>query len=176
MRHLQILIVLSLAACGPVASSTDDTDAGPADAPTAAADAPTAAADVPAAGEADASGAWRGGLCLAVSGDPDPWCIAAQSRDAGPDGAWCHLRDLRDGDTGLTPWRECLAYAVAGMPADLRPRWDAIVASGCDHPPPRCGVGASRGACNGLRVYAGRTVQMYLARATALGQCWPRTP
>ena len=169
MRYpITVALVLSLAACSPTASSTDATDAGPADAP-------SVTADVPAAVEPDAAGLWETGLCRGVSGDPDPWCSAAQSRDAGPDGAWCHLRDLRDGDTGLTPWAECLAYAVAGMPADLRPRWAAIAAT-CTHPPPRCGVGTSTGACHPLRVYGGLSVQMSLARATHLGRCWPVTP
>ena len=170
MRYLLTAMLCLACAC----SATAEGPSGAEDA--ADASTPTDAHEADArATEPDAAGLWETGLCRGVSGDPDPWCSAAQSRDAGPDGAWCNLRDLRDGDTGLVPWAECLAYAVAGMPADLRPRWDALAAT-CTHPPPRCGVGTSTGACHSLRVYGGRSVQMYLSRATHLGRCWPVTP
>ena len=166
MRHL--LLPLLLLACAP-ASSTDDTDEVPDAGRVVEDDAPAPDVYRPTPEQ------WAHLVCEAPSGDPDPWCIAAQSRDAGTDGAWCHLRDVREGDEGLTPWAECFAYVQAGMSAAQLREWASFGAD-CTHPPPRCGVGTSRVACRSLRVYAGRTVMAYVSRAIALRQCWPRTP
>ena len=165
MRYpITVALVLSLAACSPTASSTDATDAGPGDAQ-------AATADVRAAVEPDAAGLWTEALCrLHARRDLAPWCSAAQPRE----GAWCTLLDLRDGDTGLVPWAECLRYAVAGMPASLRPAWDRLAAAGCTYPPALCDISARWPACSGLRVYSGGSIQGLLGHAVARGRCWPR--
>lgn len=169
MRYLAALLSL-LCAC----SATADGPSGAEDAADAAT--PTDAHEGDAgAPEADAAGLWTEWVCRLHGGsDLGPWCSAAQSRDAGPGGAWCTLLDLRDGDTGLVPWSECLRYAVAGMPASLRPAWDRLAAAGCTYPPALCDVSAWSPACSGLRVYSGGSVQGLLGRAVAVGRCWPR--
>lgn len=167
MRYMLAAILSVTMAC----SATADGPSGGEDAADASAPTDAPAGDVRAAVEPDAAGLWSEALCrLHARRDLAPWCSAAQPRE----GAWCTLLDLRDGDTGLVPWAECLRYAVAGMPASLRPAWDRLAAAGCTYPPALCDVSAWSPACSGLRVYSGGSIQGLLGRATHLGRCWPR--
>lgn len=167
MRYLLTALLSVTMAC----SATAEGPSGAEDAADAATPADASTGDAWAT-EPDAAGLWSEWLCRAhAPRDLTPWCTAAMPRE----GAWCTLRDLRDGDTGLVPWGECLAYAVAGMPADLRPRWAALAAT-CTHPPALCDIAARWPACSGLRVYSGGSIQGLLGRAVQMGRCWPAAP
>lgn len=165
MRYLLTALLCLACAC----SATAEGPYGAEDAADASTPVDANEADA-GAQETDAAGLWTEWLCRAHAGrDITPWCSAAQPHE----GAWCTLRDLRDGDTGLVPWAECLAYAVAGMPASLRPAWDRLAAAGCTYPPALCDISARWPACSGLRVYSGGSIQGLLGRATQIGRCWP---
>lgn len=99
-------------------------------------------------------------------------CAALPPVPPGTVETWCDLRGL-DSDTprtGLTPWPECIAWAISAQ-ASVLPRGVPAWVADCAPPPPCQGV--TEHHCPGRAVHYGVEVQQWVYAAWASGRCWP---
>jgi hypothetical protein len=171
MRYL-IAALLCLACSAEAPSGAEDAGGDAAPVADAAAD---AGAD---AGDPYPLSWWRPQAC---GGRGSPGGVTPSQRDVcaamplvppGTVEVWCDLRGIDESmpRTGLTPWAECIAWAIRVQSEVLPRRVPAWVAD-CAPPPPCQGVADHH--CPGRAVHYGLQVQLWVGLAVVAERCWP---
>lgn len=172
MRYILAAMLSVTMAC----SATADGPSGAEDAADAATPADAPAGD---AGDPYPLSWWVPQACFGAGETPSgvastqaDMCAAMPPVAPGAVETWCDLRQLDSHipRVGLTPWRECIAWAIRAQSSVL-PRGVPAWVADCAPPPPCQGVTAHH--CPGRAVHYGVEVQQWVYLAHASGRCWP---